>query len=254
MQFTTNSALFFGQNLITLSEVDSTNNYLKQLLANTTPLPEGTAIMAENQFQGRGQMQNKWFAEPGKNLTLSFLACPSFVTVGEQFNLNKAVSLGVTDFVGSILGNRVKIKWPNDIFYGDTKLGGILIENFLSGSYLKQSVIGIGLNINQDHFPDGINAISFKTITGKDHQLIPCFNALSSALEARYLQLRSGNLASINTDYLGRLFRIGERHLYRSVDDVFEGEIIGINSLGQLQVYANEEVKEFSFKEIEFVL
>src|SRR5437899_1951798 len=98
MQFTTNSALFFCQNLITLEEVDSTNNYLKQLLTNTTPLPEGTAIMAENQFQGRGQMQNKWFAEPGKNLTVSFLVCPTFVSVNEQFNLNKAVSLGVTDF------------------------------------------------------------------------------------------------------------------------------------------------------------
>lgn len=253
MQFTTNSALFIGQNLVALSEVDSTNNYLKNLLTNSTPPPEGTVIMAENQYSGRGQVQNKWFAEPGKNLTVSFLLCPTFVKAVDQFDLNRAVSLGVADFASHFLGSKVSIKWPNDIYWEDNKLGGILIENFLSGSHLKQSVVGIGLNINQSHFPEATKATSFKLIKNEEYLLQNCLNALCVYLEARYLQLKNNAMEKINKDYLYRLYRLNVRDLYRANGEVFYGEIVGVSQCGQLQVDINNEVKSFSFKEIEFI-
>jgi len=97
LQNNTFSALFVGQNLLTLKEVDSTNNFLKNLLSNSKPLPEGTVIMAESQFAGRGQQENKWHSEPGKNLTFSILFKPSFLGVLNQFDLTRAISLGVFD-------------------------------------------------------------------------------------------------------------------------------------------------------------
>ncbi|POY39150.1 biotin--[acetyl-CoA-carboxylase] ligase [Solitalea longa] len=253
MQFTTNSALFIGQNLVALSEVDSTNNYLKDLLTNSTPQPEGTVIMAENQFSGRGQINNKWISEPGKNLTVSILLCPNFLPAIKQFDLNKVVSLGVADFVNHFLGNKVKIKWPNDIYWDDNKLGGILIENFLLGAQLKQSVIGIGLNINQQNFNGAPNATSFLQIQQTEFDLKNCLNALCVFLEARYLQLKSGKSEKINNDYLNILYRLNTVDLYRANGEFFYGEIIGVNPNGQLQIKSNEGVKEFSFKEVEFI-
>jgi BirA family biotin operon repressor/biotin-[acetyl-CoA-carboxylase] ligase len=116
------SGLFVGQNFLVLKEVDSTNNFLKELLSNSKPLMEGTVIMAENQYAGRGQHQNGWHAEPGKNLTFSLLLKPHFLPVIEQFDLIRAVSLGVFDALQPILGDKLKIKWPNDIYYADFKL------------------------------------------------------------------------------------------------------------------------------------
>jgi BirA family biotin operon repressor/biotin-[acetyl-CoA-carboxylase] ligase len=147
------SSLFIGQNFFTLKEVDSTNNFLKELLSNSTPLVEGTVIMAENQYAGRGQQHKSWHTEPGKNLTFSILLMPVFLPVEDQFDLTRVVSLGVFDALWPITGNKLKIKWPNDLYYGDNKLGGILIENIIQSGKIKASVIGIGLNINQESFP-----------------------------------------------------------------------------------------------------
>ncbi|HEY5325424.1 MAG TPA: biotin--[acetyl-CoA-carboxylase] ligase, partial [Mucilaginibacter sp.] len=110
------SGLFVGQNFITLNEVDSTNNFLKELLSNSKPLMEGTVIMAVNQFAGRGQQQNGWYATPGKNLTFSIFLKPHFLQVINQFDLIRVISLGVFDAISPLLGDKLKIKWPNDIY------------------------------------------------------------------------------------------------------------------------------------------
>ena len=148
------SGLFVGQNFVTLKEVDSTNNFLKNLASNSKPVIEGTVIMAENQYAGRGQQQNGWFAQPGKNLTFSILFKPHFLAVADQFDLVRAVSLGVFDTFEPLLGAGLKIKWPNDIYHGDQKLGGMLIENMIQGGQIKNSIVVIGLNINQQNFPE----------------------------------------------------------------------------------------------------
>ena len=131
MQNNTFSGLFVGHNLITLNEVDSTNTFLKDAVSKSTPLLDGTVIMAEKQFAGRGQAENSWQTEPGKNLTFSILLKPGFLSVDKQFELNKAISIALNDVLIKYIPDSAFIKWPNDLYIRTKKIGGMLIENLL---------------------------------------------------------------------------------------------------------------------------
>jgi BirA family biotin operon repressor/biotin-[acetyl-CoA-carboxylase] ligase len=248
------SGLFVGQNLLTLKEVDSTNNFLKNLLSNSKPVPEGTVIMAESQYAGRGQQNNQWHAEPGKNLTFSLLLKPTFLEIVNQFDLIRAVSLGVYDALCTILGNELKIKWPNDIYYGDKKLGGMLIENLLQGNQIKTSIIGIGINVNQEHFPPGASkATSIKQILHKDYQLRDILAEICNNIEAHYLNLKAGKLNLVRETYLNRLYWYQQQKRFRADDVEFEGTITGVEDNGLLILGQNGTQKRYNLKEIEFL-
>ena len=249
------SGLFVGQNFVLLKEVDSTNNYLKQLTSNYKPLPEGTVIMAENQYAGRGQQQNGWFAEAGKNLTISILLKPSFLKITEQFDLVRAVSLGVFDAFEPLLGPALKIKWPNDIYCGERKLGGMLIENMIQGGQIKNAIAGIGLNINQDIFPDWVpNAISLKQILHADYDLKTLLSEICRHVEGWYLKLKAGKISDVRDSYLSRLYWLNEPRAFKAKGDVFTGTIKSVRDNGLLVVDNNKQAEqEFSLKEIEFI-
>lgn len=249
------SGLFVGQNFVTIKQVDSTNNFLKELVSNSKPLMEGTVIMAEHQFAGRGQQQNGWHAEPGKNLTFSLLLKPHFVPVAEQYDLVRIVSLGVFDAFLPLLGEKLKIKWPNDIYYSDKKLGGILIENMIQGGQIKNAIIGIGININQENFPENLShAISVKQILHQDYDLKTLISEICRHIEAYYLNLKAGKNAHIRETYLNRLYWLNEKKIFRSKDGEFEGVIKKVKDNGLLVVENNKhEELEFSLKEIEFL-
>jgi BirA family biotin operon repressor/biotin-[acetyl-CoA-carboxylase] ligase len=250
------SGLFVGQNLLTLKEVDSTNNFLKKLLSNSKPLPEGTVIMAESQFAGRGQQENKWHSEPGKNLTFSLLLKPSFLSISNQFDLTRAMSLGVFDALEPLLGEKLKIKWPNDIYYEDRKLGGMLIENLVQGEQIKNAIIGIGLNINQEDFPAGaINAVSLKQILHEDYDLRTLLADICKHIEAWYLGLKAGRDDFVRNSYLNRLYWLNEKNFFKTLNEKsFTGTIINVKYNGLLVVKNNNgDEKEFSLKEIEFL-
>jgi BirA family transcriptional regulator, biotin operon repressor / biotin---[acetyl-CoA-carboxylase] ligase len=255
LQNNTFSALFVGQNLLTLKEVDSTNNFLKNLLSNSKPLPEGTVIMAENQFAGRGQADNQWHSEPGKNLTFSLLLKPAFLGVLNQFDLTRAVSLGVVDALAPLLGDKLKIKWPNDIYYADNKLGGMLIENLVQGGTIKNAVIGIGLNVNQENFPgDASNATSLKQILHEDYDLRILLSEICCHIEAYYLNLKAGKIDFVRKAYLKRLYWLNENRSFKMPNGIFEGTIINVKDNGLLVVKDNNGAEaEFSLKEIEFL-
>ncbi len=249
------SGLFVGQNFVTLKEVDSTNNFLKDLLSNSKPLIEGTVIMAEKQYAGRGQQQNGWHAEPGKNLTFSILLKPHFLPVNKQFDLVRAVSLGVFDALEPLLGDKLKIKWPNDIYYADYKLGGMLVENLVSGSQIKNTIVGIGLNINEEKFPEGLpGAISLKQILHQDYDLKALLSEICRHIEGYYLKLRAGQFAAIRTSYLSRLYWLNDDKAFKAQNIVFRGAISDVRDNGLLVVQCNNgEEKEFSLKEIQFL-
>ena len=255
MQNNNISGLFVGQNLIILKEVDSTNTFLKNMLSNSKPVPEGTVIMAESQFAGRGQQQNRWHSEDGKNLTLSLLLKPSFLAISDQFDLTRAVSLGVYDALKPLLGDSLKIKWPNDIYYNDMKLGGMLIENAVQGNQIKHAVIGIGLNINQASFPDVVpNAISVRQILQQDYDLQLILSHICKHIEAWYLKLKAGQVNVVRKEYLSRLYWLNEFKRFRSSAAEFEGRIINVQANGILVVQNRIETElMFNFKEIEFL-
>ena len=255
MQNNTFSTLFVGQNLIKLSAVDSTNNYLKSLLSKSEPLPEGTVIMADDQFAGKGQQQNTWHSEPKKNLTFSILLNPKFLPIGKQFLLNMAVSLGINKALSKYLSNDVSIKWPNDIYYQNKKLGGVLIENTIVGSVLKNSVIGIGLNVNQQYFPAELKdkATSIYQILQEDVNLEMILAEICSLIESMYLQLRASNDTLIKDAYVSNLYRINKLASYRQNGEVFEGTIKGVSEGGLLSIDVDGKLATFNFKEIEFL-
>jgi len=248
------SGLFVGQNLLTLKEVDSTNNFLKDLSANSKPLPEGTVIMAEHQYAGRGQQQNKWLSQPGKNLTFSILFKPTFLNAVNQFDLTRAISMGVYDALRTHLDDGLKIKWPNDIYYNNCKMGGMLIENTLQGDRINTSVVGIGLNINQDDFPDeASNATSLKQILHKDYDLRLLLSEICSHIEAYYLHLKAGKIDLIRSGYLTRLYWMNEQRRFKADDVEFEGIIKGVADNGLLKVNRNGQTETYNLKEIEFL-
>ena len=255
MQNNNISGLFVGQNLITLKEVDSTNTFLKNTLSNSKPLPEGTVIMAESQYAGRGQQQNRWHSDAGKNLTFSILLKPSFLAISDQFDLTRAVSLGVYDALHPLLGDSLKIKWPNDIYYNDMKLGGMLIENAIQGSQIKHAVIGIGLNINQDNFPEYLpNAASVKQILQRDYDLRQILSDICSHIEGWYLKLKAGQVDTIRKEYLSRLYWLGKNKRFSSSNGEFEGTVKDVLNNGLLVIKNKFETDlMFNFKEIQFL-
>ena len=254
MQNNTFSTLFVGQNLIKLKEVDSTNNFLKELVSKSEPLPEGTVIMADNQFAGRGQQNSVWQTQVGKNISLSIYLKPSFLPLDKQFYLNMAVSLAISETLSYFITSGISIKWPNDMYYLDKKLGGVLIENALTGTIIKSSVIGIGLNINQTDFPEEIaqRATSVIQILRKEFQLEVIMEKLFAFMEKYYLVLKSGKFESLKNRYLEKLYAINKPAYYKKDGRVFEGEIIGVEDEGRLIMKVDNHQKSFNFKQIEF--
>jgi BirA family transcriptional regulator, biotin operon repressor / biotin---[acetyl-CoA-carboxylase] ligase len=248
--------LFIGQNSYYLPSCQSTNDEAADLIAQSDP-PEGTVIITDNQTAGRGQRGNTWITEPGLNLTFSTILRPNFLTPSEQFWLNIAFSLGVADALQPLTDGLLRIKWPNDIYVDNQKLGGILIENTLQGSKLAWSVIGLGLNVNQAAFPVGTATSLQARFPLPDGYYLPAIlTTLCEAIEQRYLQLKANHRNALKASYLQQLFRYGERHLFKDVlqDNYFEGTIANVNENGQLIVTANGQNQVFNFKEIEFIL
>lgn len=254
--------IFTGKNCIEVEKTDSTNSYLSRLL-EANALFEGTIVIANNQEQGRGQRGATWESEPNKNLTLSILLQPTFLRPDEQFQLNKAISLGVAEFVTGILQGDadVKIKWPNDIYIRNKKVAGILIENSVSGNNLQHSIIGIGINVNQEKFSAKLpNPTSLKIETGKEFNLKECLAQLCSCIESRYLELRSPHpnlLPSgegiIDDNYLKNLYRFGKWAEYNYQRKITKAKITGITKLGKLILETEKEkIVECDFKEVEY--
>lgn len=240
-------------NIIHLPETDSTNAYLIGLLKNKRP-KEGTVIVTENQTGGRGMDNNSWESEKDKNLTFSILLYPP-ITAGKQFVMNKAVALGICDFLKSELPlNSVKIKWPNDVYIGDKKACGILIQNSVTGTNFDYSVTGIGLNVNQTIFlGDAPNPVSMKMVSGIDYQLGNVLDKLLVSISERYEQVCKGLHGNIETDYQCALYRLREWHGFELKGIRIKACVKGTNEYGQLLLDTEEggtcvcDVKEVKF-------
>jgi BirA family biotin operon repressor/biotin-[acetyl-CoA-carboxylase] ligase len=248
------SLLFIGNKLIELDAVDSTNNFAKDFLRNEAPV-EGTVVVAKHQYAGRGQMGNAWSTDEGKNLTLSIILFPRFLETEKQFFLNMAISLGVKDFCESVLEEEVKIKWPNDIYSCNKKLGGILIENTISGIKVLSSIVGIGINVNQTTFEKDIpNPTSFQLVSGKEYSCKDLLGLLFSFIEKYYLQLRKLHFNFLDKAYMEALYRYQQTFEFRKGEQTFKGEINGVTKEGKLIIHSKGKEQRFSFKEVEYVI
>jgi BirA family transcriptional regulator, biotin operon repressor / biotin---[acetyl-CoA-carboxylase] ligase len=248
------NTLFVGRVFHDLPEVDSTNAHALSLLSKSKP-PEGTVISTRVQYAGRGQIGGGWESAHCKNITLSVILYPVFLPAPRQFQLNQAISLALCEFVAAQIPTPVTIKWPNDIYAGDRKIGGVLIQNAVSGSRLKSSVVGIGLNINQEVFlTHPPNPTSFKLETGAGFDIGALLPSLFRQIEAGYLKLKSGKTVPLQQQYLQRLYRFGEPAIFqRKNDKFFQGVITDVSASGKLEITMEGKSEEFDLKEIKFI-
>ena len=245
--------LFTGQQLLWSPACGSTNAEAQRLIGENRA-SEGCTVATGYQTAGRGQRGNQWEAAAGENLTLSVVWMPTFLAAGQQFLLSQAVALAVHDWAAALLGPApaLRLKWPNDLYYGTQKLGGILIENALIGPQIQHSVVGIGLNVNQLAF--GIpTASSLAALTGRAYDLGPLAARLLECLERRYLQLRAGQVGTLRRAYLQVLYRYQEPHAYEVAGQRVHGQIVGVGEDGRLAVEIDGAVHRFGLQEIRHV-
>ena len=242
--------------IIELKTTFSTNSFAKELLVREK-VPEGTVIYAFEQNAGRGMGNNLWESEAGKNLTISLILRPDFLATNMQFMISKVVSLAIIDYLDSLnIIQQVSIKWPNDIYADLKKIAGILIEHDISGSTIEHSIIGIGLNANQERFfSDAPNPVSLKNFTNKDTDIRSVLNSVLHFISLRYRQLKEKEYDSLNSDYLKMLLFYNTSHQYISNRNTFTGVITNVDQFGRLQINTDEgALRSFEMKEVTFVL
>ena len=243
-----------GIRIITPDETPSTNNYATTLLA-ANEAGEGCVVWTFRQTRGRGYGKNVWESEPGMNLTFSLVLEPSFLPAARQFLLSQVVSLGVAGFLREHTGD-ISVKWPNDIYAVNRKIGGILIENTVMGDHLQWTVAGIGLNVNQSSFPAHLpHAVSLKMLTGREVDLRESLHSLLEHILTWYQMLRTRQYRQIRESYLNGMYGRGRSLTYRSGERRFTAEVEGVDDYGQLLLKDRAGViTTWPFKGVELLL
>lgn len=244
-------------NLIEVDEATSTNT----LAASMLDAPHGTVIRAVAQTAGRGQRGNSWESEPGKNLTVSIVVRPDNISAGDQFLICRAVSVALVQLLDRVLPQSLdaEIKWPNDIYVGDKKICGILIENSLTGITIDRSILGIGLNVNQrDFVSDAPNPVSIINLNGGvELELVPLVNMLWELVDEnlRLCSTESGR-QKLTENYNLRLWRRSGYHTFALPGgERFEALIKSIGDNGVMTLERRYgATQSFAFKEVQFVL
>ena len=231
--------------IIHIDETDSTNRWLAE---HRTEGQNPCVVVADYQTAGRGCGTNKWESERGKNLTFSMLLHPHDVPAQKQFRISRAISLAICKALGQHIGD-LSIKWPNDIYWRDGKIGGILIEVTLQGNKVKDCIIGIGLNINQRVFrSDAPNPVSMWQIC---EQETDCEQLLQEILQAFQEYMGKSN----KDEYQSMLYRRKGFHPYADKDGAFMAEIIDVEDDGHLLLRDdNGQLRRYAFKEVTFVI
>lgn len=219
----------------------------------------GDVVVAALQTAGRGQRGHKWCSRKGENLTFSLVWEPKgAVAVAEQFILSEAVALALHATL-SRFSIDSRIKWTNDIYVGDLKICGVLIEHILTGGSIERTIVGIGLNVNQKEFDSWVpNPTSMSLLNGVDYRLDDVLGVVCEEIESQYRLIESGRFESIRSSYNQLLYRRNERCQYlipdgQSVERV-EGIVRSVAESGALCVEIDGRLREFLFKEIEFVI
>lgn len=243
---------------IILEKVDSTNNYLMEQLKASADLPQLYAVMALEQSSGRGQRGNSWFSRPNSELTCSILLRSGSISPNEQYAVSEFAAYGLVKTIARYLPENKKgklsIKWPNDIYYENRKIAGILIEHSITGEVIDYSIIGIGLNLNEMNFPEDIpNPISLRQITGERYNPEEVLRRLLKRFGFMIGDFLLGNYAEVHREYIQRLFRRKGLHPYTDHKGSFMASIKDVLPSGLLVLQREDGTEStFAFKEVVF--
>ncbi|HET8859504.1 biotin--[acetyl-CoA-carboxylase] ligase [Marivirga sp.] len=244
------NTLFIGKQVVSLPSCHSTNDLMAQMSAKKQ-LYEGAIINTKHQTKGKGQRGNQWNSPEGKNLTFSVFLKPQFLKAAQQFELNRMVSLALVDVIRNLSSEaKVFVKWPNDLILNKKKVAGILIENSINQNGISESIIGIGLNVNQ--LDDLLStATSLSREFKKEFDLDKILLEIIQRLEHYYLILRSGDFQFIHELYESKLYLKGKVAFYEDSTGKFNGIIRKVNADGVLEIEdASGVFKKYQFKEV----
>ena len=234
----------------------STNSYAHQMVANERPEIE-TVIWALEQSNGRGQRDNKWLVEPGKSLTFSIIIYPHYLPVNRQFSLSQATAFAIAEVLADLIPNKnMAIKWPNDIYVGNKKIGGLLLEHSIMGSSIDYSIVGIGINVNQVTFPQSLpNPTSLTIETMNDYDLEKLLETIVRSFFSQMERVKAGLYEEIHTDYKRRLFRKEGYHLFETDNSRFTAKIADIRQTGELILETTDgNQTAYAFKEVAYII
>ncbi|KAA6350075.1 Bifunctional ligase/repressor BirA [termite gut metagenome] len=239
--------------LIRLEETDSTSRYLTTLCEHND-VEEFTIVLSCFQTAGRGQREHSWESEAGKNLLFSLALYPSFLEVQNQFLLSQVVSLSMKEGLEEFASG-FSIKWPNDIYWGKKKIGGMLIENDLTGSRIRRSIVGVGININQEKFYSFVsNPVSLTQITGNRYDLLSVLESLVRRCIYYYGLLRKGETNLVAQRYCQSLFRREGMYPYADKDGEFVAKFVRIEQIGTLVLEDQcGKQRKYAFGEVRFL-
>lgn len=240
--------------LIKLDAIDSTNDFLKRLSGQQS-LDNFTVVTAENQTHGKGQMGAKWDSETGKNLMFSVLVSKVLNSISEIFDLNVAVALSLIATLEKFKIPNLAIKWPNDILSDNKKVAGILIENTIKNNGEINSIIGVGLNVNQLNFIELPKASSLAVIMKTEFDKEIILNQFIDELKSNCDLLINNFTSELWKNYNSNLFKKGIPTAFSLPNGMhFMGIIQGVNSSGQLEVkLENDTIENFGIKEIQLL-
>ncbi|MBK5212923.1 MAG: biotin--[acetyl-CoA-carboxylase] ligase [Flavobacteriaceae bacterium] len=240
--------------LIKLSAIHSTNSYLKQL-AKETLLQDETVVLTSRQLSGRGQMGNGWLSREGQSLTFSMFKAFEGLQTERQFMISMEVSIAIAETLIGLNIPNISIKWPNDILSANHKIGGVLIENVLEALFVKYSIIGIGLNVNETNFPNFPKASSMKLETGKNFTLEEVFQKISENVFEKLKNLDKKDFSEMKQIYESKLFRNGMVSVFETPEGLrFNGIIKGVSDVGELLVETeNAAQQKFQLKEVKLI-
>lgn len=240
--------------IIRLEETESTNSYLRDLL-KSQHLEEGSVVVADFQTAGRGQVGNSWYSDKGDNLLFSLLIYPTGIPANEQFIISRMVSLAIKNTLDQFADD-IRIKWPNDIYWKERKIAGILIENSLQGKIIENSIIGIGLNLNQQIFPVELpNPVSLRQITATEQDKNYILDLLLKEFFLLYRSLQQGEKQVIEDEYMLDLYRTNGYYWYEDANGRFQAEIDNVLPSGHLvlRTLDTNEERIYAFKEVQFI-
>lgn len=238
-----------GFQVIEYDEVTSTNTLAEQL--PLSELKDKQVILTWRQTQGRGQTTNRWESEPGRNISMTVIFRPQDLEAGKQFAVSMVIALGCLDFLRLHVEN-VSVKWPNDIYVGDRKIAGILIEHRVGGANIQSSLCGIGVNINQERFlSDAPNPVSLLQLLRKELPLEQALAELLDCIGARYREISRYSL--LEKDFLKYLYRNDGVYDWQDQQGRFRASIDGIDEYGQLVLKDSSGKKRiYAFKEVQY--
>lgn len=247
---------------INLPTVDSTNTFVRAMLQEEATGQVVSAnsssgfmlVVADDQTKGRGQQGNGWETEKDKNLTFSLLCHPDFILASRQWLISQCMAVSIQQTLSRYVED-VEVKWPNDIYVGDQKISGTLIECDLQGKHIFNCIIGVGININQTVFrSEAPNPTSLQLLTGRPHDREEILSSLMSQFQYYYAQLQEGHEDTIRQLYMQHLYRREGFHRYRDVRGDFLAEIADVEPTGHLRLRSEDgNVVRYELKEVQFI-